>query len=42
MDGFHKLSRMAEEVFGENIFSTSKKKEIQKEREQGRGVESYM
>ena len=35
MDGFHKLSRMAEEVFGEDIFNTGNKKENKKEIEQG-------
>lgn len=35
MDGFHKLSRMAEEVFGEDIFNTGNKNENKKEVEQG-------
>ena len=35
MDGFHKLKCMAEEVFGEGIFSTGNKKENKKEIEPG-------
>ena len=31
MDGFHKLSHMAEEVFGEDVFSNGKNKKRQNE-----------
>lgn len=36
MDGFQKLSHMAEEVFGEGVFNSSKKKNQQKENAPGR------
>ena len=36
MDGFHKLSQMAEEVFGEDVFSSGKTKNKQKENVTGR------
>ena len=38
MDGFHKLSQMAEEVFGEDVFSSSKKKKKQEENVSGRRI----
>ena len=38
MDGFHKLSQMAEEVFGEDVFSSGKKKNKQKEDVSGRRI----
>ncbi|XP_068670254.1 separin-like isoform X2 [Montipora foliosa] len=37
LDGFYKLSRVVEEVFGEDTFSVSKKKENQKQNSQGEG-----
>ena len=39
MDGFHKLSQMAEEVFGEDVFSSGKTKNKRKENVTGRWFE---
>ncbi len=35
IDGLHKLSQMAEEIFGGDIFSSGKQKQKQKENDQG-------
>lgn len=35
IDGLHKLSQMAEEVFGGDIFSSGKQKQKQRENEPG-------
>ena len=36
LDGFHKLSYMAEEVFGEDVFSSGRKKGKQNKDESGK------
>ena len=38
IDGLHKLTQMAEEVFGLDVFCTGKQKHKQKENESGKGT----
>ena len=42
LDGFHKLSHMAEEVFGEDVFSSGRKKGRQNKNVSGKKITLFL